>query len=41
VDIDSDVADGIDCKEEWASGNLVTGTGTEGQCDTFPHTLIA
>lgn len=41
VDIDSDPADGIDCKEEWACGNIITGTGTEGQSDTFPHTLIA
>lgn len=41
VDIDSDPASGIDCKEEYASGNIITGSGTEGQSDTFPYTLIA
>lgn len=41
ADIDSDPATGIDCKEEYASGNIITGSGTEGQSDTFPYTLIA
>lgn len=40
ADIDGGATAGIDCYNEWASGNIITGTGTEGQCDTFPHTLI-
>jgi hypothetical protein len=41
VDIDGDTAGGIDCKEEYASGNIVTGSGTEGDSDTFPFARIA
>lgn len=41
VDIDSDPASGIDCKIEYACGNIITGSGTAGQADTWPHTLIA
>jgi hypothetical protein len=41
ADIDSDPKTGIDCKNEYACGNIITGTGTEGQADTWPHTLIA
>ncbi|MCE5334366.1 MAG: hypothetical protein LLG06_07220 [Desulfobacteraceae bacterium] len=41
ADIDSDPKTGIDCKNEYAVGNIITGSGTEGQCDTWPHTLIA
>jgi hypothetical protein len=41
ADIDSDPTTGIDCKEEFACGNIITGSGTAGQADTWPHTLIA
>jgi len=41
ADIDSDPATGIDCKIEYAAGNIITGSGTAGQADTWPHTLIA
>jgi hypothetical protein len=41
ADIDSDPKTGIDCKNEFACGNIITGSGTEGQADTWPHTLIA
>lgn len=41
IDIDSDPALGIDCKIEYACGNVITGSGTAGQADTWPHTLIA
>ncbi len=41
VDTDSDPADGIDCKEEYACGNILTGSGTEGNADTFPWARIA
>jgi len=41
VDIDGDTAGGIDCKEEFACGNIVTGSGTEGDSDTFPFARIA
>jgi hypothetical protein len=41
ADIDSDPMTGIDCKNEFACGNIITGSGTEGQADTWPHTLIA
>jgi len=42
ADVDGDAgAGGIDCKVEYSAGNIVTGSGTAGTCDTFPHTLIA
>ena len=41
VDTDGGFAGGIDCKQEYACGNIVTGSGTEGNADTFPWTRIA
>lgn len=41
ADIDSDPATCIDCKVEYAAGNILTGTGTAGESYTFPYALIA
>lgn len=41
ADIDSDPATGIDCKVEFASGNIITGTGTAGESYNYPYRLDA
>jgi len=41
VDTDTDPASGIVCKEEYACGNIITGSGTEGNADTFPWARVA
>lgn len=41
VDIDSDPASGINCKVEFASGNIITGTGTAGESYNYPYRLDA
>lgn len=41
ADIDSDPATAIDCKVEFASGNIITGTGTAGESYNYPYRLDA
>jgi hypothetical protein len=41
ADIDAGASVGIDCKAEYASGNIITGTGEAGESYTFPYALIA
>lgn len=41
ADIDAGATVGIDCKVEYAAGNIITGTGEAGESYTFPYALIA